>query len=47
MEAERVPMDLAAYQRRIRTGPCFVCAIVSGDPSYHPYRLPRSLSNHA
>jgi hypothetical protein len=21
MEAERVPMDLAAYQRRIRTGP--------------------------
>ena len=34
MEAERVPMDLAAYQRRIRTGPCFVCAIVRGDPGY-------------
>ncbi len=27
-------MDLAAYQGRIRGGPCFVCGIVRGDPQY-------------
>ena len=29
---DRVPMDIAAYHRRVRSGPCFVCAIVAGDP---------------
>lgn len=31
MDFERVPMDLAAYERRILAGKCFVCRIVSGD----------------
>jgi diadenosine tetraphosphate (Ap4A) HIT family hydrolase len=34
MELERVSMDTAAYEQRIRTGPCFVCGIVGGDPAY-------------
>ncbi len=34
MDAERVPIDLAAYERQIRTGHCFVCGVVAGDPSY-------------
>jgi diadenosine tetraphosphate (Ap4A) HIT family hydrolase len=34
MDAERVPMDLQAYEQQIRGGPCFVCAIVAGAPSY-------------
>jgi diadenosine tetraphosphate (Ap4A) HIT family hydrolase len=34
MNFERVPMDLAAYERRILSGTCFVCGIVSGDPHY-------------
>jgi diadenosine tetraphosphate (Ap4A) HIT family hydrolase len=33
MDFERVPMDLAAYEQRIRTGWCFVCDIVSGKPA--------------
>lgn len=28
----RVPFDLESYTRRSRTGPCFICAVVSGDP---------------
>ena len=35
MNAERVPIDLPAYEQRIRRRPCFVRAIVSGDPAYH------------
>ena len=31
---DRVPIDLAAYTRRIQTGSCFVCGIVGGDPGY-------------
>ena len=34
MDAERVPIDLAAYEQQIRTGHCFVCAVVQGNPSY-------------
>jgi diadenosine tetraphosphate (Ap4A) HIT family hydrolase len=34
MDVERVPMDLAAYEQRMRAGRCFVCGIVSGDPEY-------------
>ncbi|MEV4625809.1 HIT family protein [Micromonospora sp. NPDC049523] len=34
VERVRHPMDLAAYETRVRTGPCFVCAYLSGDPEY-------------
>ncbi|KJY25809.1 HIT family protein [Streptomyces katrae] len=27
-------MDLHAYVRRARSGPCFVCAFLAGDPDY-------------
>ncbi len=35
---ERYHPDLDAYHRRARSGPCFVCAIVAGDPGFpgHP-----------
>jgi len=35
---ERYLPDLKAYHRRARSGPCFVCAIVAGDPEFsgHP-----------
>ncbi len=31
---QRVPFDREAYERRARSGTCFVCAIVRGDPEY-------------
>jgi histidine triad (HIT) family protein len=34
MARDRVPLDLAAYARRARSGPCFVCACLAGDPEY-------------
>ncbi|WP_433040639.1 HIT family protein [Dactylosporangium sp. CS-033363] len=30
----RVAMDLAGYERRVRTGRCFICAFVAGEPGY-------------
>ncbi|MEV4539098.1 HIT family protein [Asanoa sp. NPDC049518] len=30
----RVPFDEAAYEQRVRTGPCFVCATLREDPDY-------------
>ncbi|WP_412741914.1 HIT family protein [Krasilnikovia sp. MM14-A1004] len=30
--SERAPMDLAAYERRVRSGNCFICAFLRGDP---------------
>jgi hypothetical protein len=27
----RVPMDLERYARRVRAGPCFICAMLAGD----------------
>ena len=30
----RLPMDIAAYESRLRTGGCFICALVRGDPAY-------------
>lgn len=27
----RIPMDLEAYNRRVQTGPCFICALAEGD----------------
>ncbi|SCK09992.1 HIT family protein [Streptomyces sp. WMMB 322] len=34
MSADRHPMDLDAYEFRTRSGPCFVCAFVAGDPEF-------------
>lgn len=34
MSTDRRPMDLGAYEARARSGPCFVCAFVSGDPEF-------------
>ncbi|MEU4328162.1 HIT family protein [Nonomuraea dietziae] len=34
MTARSERMDLDAYVERVRNGPCFVCAIVSGDPAH-------------
>ncbi len=28
------PMDLEAYEHRVREGPCFVCGFLRGDPGY-------------
>jgi diadenosine tetraphosphate (Ap4A) HIT family hydrolase len=30
----RRPLDLESYKQRSRTGPCFVCEIVAGNPEY-------------
>ena len=30
----RQPIDSAAYERRSREGPCFVCRTLAGDPDY-------------
>ena len=30
----RQPMDVAAYERRSREGPCFVCETLAGNPDY-------------
>jgi diadenosine tetraphosphate (Ap4A) HIT family hydrolase len=30
----RLPFDLAAYERRSREGPCFICALANGDPEF-------------
>ncbi|MGW0807028.1 HIT family protein [Nonomuraea sp. NPDC002799] len=35
MDLERnVPFDVQAYEARVKTIPCFICAIVAGDPAY-------------
>jgi diadenosine tetraphosphate (Ap4A) HIT family hydrolase len=37
MRIERIPVDEAtreAYTRRVRSGPCFVCALIAGEPEY-------------
>jgi diadenosine tetraphosphate (Ap4A) HIT family hydrolase len=30
----RRPMDTAAYERRSREGPCFICETLAGNPDY-------------
>lgn len=32
---QRQPFDMAAYERRSREGPCFICALVAGDKPHH------------
>lgn len=34
MAADRRPMDLDAYEARVRNGPCFICAFVAGEPGH-------------
>ncbi|TDD45291.1 HIT family protein [Nonomuraea terrae] len=35
MSLERnVPFDIRAYEARVRSSSCFICAIVAGDPAY-------------
>jgi len=34
LQPGKVPFDVAAYERRTREGPCFVCAILAGHPDY-------------
>ncbi|MGY0235630.1 HIT family protein [Longispora urticae] len=31
---ERVPFDVGAYLERIRTAPCYICALVAGAPGF-------------
>jgi diadenosine tetraphosphate (Ap4A) HIT family hydrolase len=30
--SERIPMDLAAYEQRVRSGGCFICGFLRSDP---------------
>lgn len=32
--SQLLPFDMAAYERRSREGPCFVCGIAAGQPEY-------------
>lgn len=34
MPTDRQAMDLEVYAARTRTGPCFVCSFLAGDPEY-------------
>ncbi|SEG94225.1 histidine triad (HIT) family protein [Nonomuraea solani] len=35
MDLERnVPFDIQAYEALVKSRPCFICAIVAGDPAY-------------
>ena len=36
---ERYQPDLDAYVRRVRTGPCFVCAILARDPAFPDHHI--------
>ncbi|WP_433223427.1 HIT family protein [Dactylosporangium sp. CS-047395] len=31
---DRVPLDLDAYERRVRAGRCFICAFLDGEPGF-------------
>jgi diadenosine tetraphosphate (Ap4A) HIT family hydrolase len=31
---DRRPFDQAAYDRRVRSGPCFICELLAGNPDY-------------
>jgi histidine triad (HIT) family protein/ATP adenylyltransferase len=30
--SERIPLDLAAYEQRVRSGGCFICEFLRGEP---------------
>ena len=33
------PFDLDRYERRVKDGPCFVCAFLAGDPDHRHHRV--------
>jgi diadenosine tetraphosphate (Ap4A) HIT family hydrolase len=33
--SDRLPFDVDAHAQRSTSGPCFICALVAGDPAYH------------
>jgi ATP adenylyltransferase len=35
----RRPIDLAAYTRRVRGGPCFLCSIAAHEPIYNEHHI--------
>jgi diadenosine tetraphosphate (Ap4A) HIT family hydrolase len=39
MMFERYQPDLDGYVRRVRTGPCFVCAILARDPAFPDHHI--------
>jgi diadenosine tetraphosphate (Ap4A) HIT family hydrolase len=39
MMFERYQPDLDGYVRRVRTGPCFVCAILARDPAFSDHHI--------
>ncbi|WP_280426399.1 methyltransferase domain-containing protein [Nocardia carnea] len=39
LEQRRVPMDLASYERRVRSEQCFVCAFLAGEPGYEHHMV--------
>ena len=30
--SERIPLDVSTYERRVRSGGCFICGLLRGDP---------------
>ena len=46
VEPARVPVDLAAYKRRIRSGGCFVCGVVRGATGYEREQVAFEDANH-
>jgi diadenosine tetraphosphate (Ap4A) HIT family hydrolase len=36
---EKVPFDLDSYEKHLREGPCFVCAILDRHPDYSAHRF--------
>ena len=36
---ERLPFDLERYVRERAQGPCFICAMLRGEPGYHHHRI--------
>jgi histidine triad (HIT) family protein len=37
--SERQPFDLDLYIRERAQGPCFICAMLNGEPGYHHHRI--------
>jgi diadenosine tetraphosphate (Ap4A) HIT family hydrolase len=37
--AARIPMDVGRYAQQVRAGPCFICAMLAGEPRYRHHLL--------
>lgn len=44
---DRVAMDITDYERRVLTGPCFICALLNGEPGYEHEQLLLDDDEHA